>query len=168
MIRRRSLMRMSTKLVVFVAFFLSVLSFSFSLCPGGELIPPTRTLSDTGKPPGKLTVSSDPPGLAVLLDGTLIGKTPVWLSDLKPGLHTLRVNHSETEIYVQQNRTLHLTLFRGTLISFLKEIRERPTRPDAVKDQLIETRTAMEPHKEHKQGDLTPWERFINRSSRHF
>jgi hypothetical protein len=38
---------------------------------------------------GRINVSTDPPGAQVLLDGARTGKTPLMLSKLKPGRHTL-------------------------------------------------------------------------------
>ena len=158
-------MRISTKLAFLVAFFLSVLSFSFSLCPAGELIPPTRTFQKTGKGLGKLTISSDPPGLEVLLDGMAVGKTPVWIRQLKPGVHRVRIKDLEKDICVEPHRTSLVTLSKGSLVSIFKKADEEP---EIAGEQLNKAENAIEPTKEQMRGDLTSWERFLNRSSQYF
>ena len=154
-----------TKSLILAAIFSSLLAFGGDLSLSSELIAPTRTLQDTGRPTGKLTVFSEPPGLDVFLDGTPIGKTPVLIRQLKPGLHRVRIKYSETEIYLESGRTRQVTLFRGTFINILRKAEEES---GLARVQLTKTENTFEPTKEHTRGDLTPWERFLNRSSPHF
>ena len=158
-----------TKSLVLAAIFSIFLAFGSDLSLSSELIAPTRTLQHTGKPAGKLTILSEPPGLDVFLDGTIIGKTPVWSKKLDWGPHSLRVKSSETTVYVKPNKTVQITVFRGSFIDISKQEKNavEPTRPEQ-KSQLTEAKKTREQTKEEAQGDLTPWERFINRSSPHF
>ena len=160
-------MRISTKLVVFSACFLSFQYVSTSLSLGGELVAPTRTLLDAVKPPGKLVISSEPPGLDVYLNCNNIGKTPVWVSRLAPGSHNVRIKDSEIDIYVQPHGTLQVSIFKGSFIILKKEkVEGRPCLEAEHLTEVSETVTKFP--EEHKQQGLTLWERFINRSSPHF
>ena len=89
-----------------LAFFLAFVLFLTPFCFAGDLIAPTRTLQGSGEALGKLTVVSEPPGLDAFLDGSNIGKTPVWLNGVEPGLHTLKVKNSETQIHVLPGKLL--------------------------------------------------------------
>ena len=108
-----------------------LLSFLFLVAPvclGGELIAPTRTLRGAKEPPGRVSVFSEPVGLDAFLDGSKIGKTPVWLKSVEPGLHVLKVKDSETEIHVLPGKTLQVTLFKGSFIKTVKE-KEKVDKP---------------------------------------
>ena len=50
-------------------------------------VPVTLQIADSGP----LTVSSDPPGAQVYLDGEMIGMTPLTVADVSPGEHTLLI-----------------------------------------------------------------------------
>jgi len=161
-------MRMFSRLMVLLAFFLSYLLFVTPLCFGGELIAPTQTLRGTKEAQGKLTVVSEPTGLDAFLDGSNIGKTPVWLKDVKPGMHALKVKDSETQIHVLPGKTLQVSLFKGSFIKIAKEEKNVEKQVGPEEKKLTEPKKAVQPPKEERERDLTPWERYINRSSRHF
>ncbi len=161
-------MRMFSKSMVLLACFLSFLFLATPFCLGGELIAPTRTLRGTQEAPGKLTVVSEPPGLDAFLDGSNIGETPVWLTDVKPGMHTLKVKDSETQIHVQPGKTLQVSLFKGSFIRAVKEEKKVEKQPAPEEEKLTERGKAVQPPKEERERDLTPWERYINKSSPHF
>ncbi len=132
-----------------------------------DLIAPTRTLEGREELPGRLTVVSEPPGLKVFLDGAEIGETPVWLNEVKPGLHKLRVLDSERDVLVEPGKTVTLSYFKGSFID-VPEKKEATREPAPEPEKVTEGRKGMKPPKEDKQRDLTPWERFLNRTSPNF
>lgn len=107
-------MRKVLNIIAPIAFCLLLYSLTASFSLSEELIPPSRTLQDAKEAYGKLTVVSEPPGLNVFLDNSKIGKTPIWLKQVKPGSHKLRVMHSETYIRVEPNTTLQVSFFKGS------------------------------------------------------
>jgi hypothetical protein len=101
----------------------------FSSLTSAELIAPTRTLSEAKEQPGKLSVFSEPPALAVTLDGSDIGKTPVVAQEVEPGTHLIRIEDSETEIFVKPGQPLQYSWFKGSFIEVpveKKEVRQHP------------------------------------------
>lgn len=148
-----------------VSFFL-FLGVSTGYC-AEELIAPTRNLESSRELRGKLNVTSEPPGLEVFLDGSKIGRTPVWRKDVKAGVHKLQVGDFQAEVNVETGGMKTLSLFQGSLIELPKksegvspEETDRETRPEG--------RKGLKPPDEDKGGDLTPWERFLNRTSPSF
>ncbi len=136
--------------------------------PGAEdLIAPTRTLEGNEELLGRLTVVSEPPDLEVYLDGTQIGETPIWLKEVKPGPHELRVQGSETDVYLEPGKTLTPSLFKGSFIEVSKE-KEPATEAGPEPEKLPEPTKFRKPREEERPRDLTPWERFINRTSPNF
>ena len=131
---------------------------------GEDLIAPTRTLEGREELPGRLTVVSEPPGLKVFLDGAEIGQTPVWLNEVKPGLHKLRVRDSERDVYVEPGKTVTLSYFKGSFID-VPEKKEVAREPAPEAEKVTERRKVTKPPEEEKPTDLTPWERFLNRTS---
>ncbi len=81
-----------------------------------DLIEPTRTLSNPTENTGRLSVFSEPPGLDVEMDGTLIGKTPVIDLEVEPGKHAIRLKDVETEIDAEPGRSIKLSWFKGAFI----------------------------------------------------
>ena len=103
---------------------------------GEELIELTRSLEGPGKAMGKLTVVSEPPGLAVFLDGSKIGQTPIFfLKAVNSGLHKVRIKGKETDVSIGPGQTLRVSLFKDS--SFIKIRREKETvkqrEPEAIK-----------------------------------
>jgi hypothetical protein len=148
------------------ALFLLFLGNSTGYC-AEELIAPTRSLESARGLPGKLNVTSEPPGLEVFLDGSWIGRTPVWRHDVKSGVHKLQVGDFQAAINVEKGEMKALSLFQDSLIELPKksealspELADHQTRPEG--------RKGFEPPGEDKRGDLTPWERFLNRTSPSF
>jgi hypothetical protein len=140
------------------------------LCFGQEdLIPPTRGLQSAKAPPGRLTIVSEPPGFEVILDGSTIGKTPIWHRPVEPGSHTLTIEKAETDAYVESGQTTRISFFKGSFItaSEQKEVEKEP----AVEKQPAPLKAGRETPLAPAEGgteDLTPWERFLNRSSPNF
>ncbi len=132
-----------------------------------DLIAPTRTLEGNEELLGRLTVVSEPPNLEVYLDGTQIGETPIWLKEVKPGPHELRVQDSEKDVYLEPGKTPTLSLFKGSFIEVSKE-KEEETKVGLEPEKLPEPTKVRKPREEERPRDLTPWERFINRTSPNF
>ena len=138
------------------------------LSPASDLIEPSRTLRTAANGPGNLAVLSEPPDLDVTLEGTLVGKTPIFLKDLKSGTYQLRVKDSETTIYVEPGATLQTSLFKGEFINILVTEKE-PEGQQAIKEKKVsETRITQQVSKEEQKNELSPWDRFVNKSSNHF
>jgi hypothetical protein len=91
---------------------------------GGELIQPTRTLKSTEKLPGDLSVFSEPSGLDVFLNHSKIGKTPILSMEVKPGIYSLKVGDSKTQIDVSPGKPLRLSLFKGNFIKIKAQEKE--------------------------------------------
>ena len=134
---------------------------------GDELIPPTRTLQEPEKTWGGLTVFSEPPQLDVYLDEKKVGQTPVSLKHVQAGFHKLRVEHSETDIYLEPGGTVQLSLYKGSFINLPKEKEEGEKETGVEGERPAEARKAVEAPKE-RDTDLTPWEKFTNGTLRHF
>ena len=161
-------MKIHLKLMVISACFMPFLALLTPRCLAGELISPTRTLQHAGKHSGKLTVVSEPSNLDVFLDGSSIGKTPLWLKELTPGLHTLQVSNSRTEIRIEHGKVLNVSLFKGSFVNITREDKKAEHKQAPEQKRLSEGKQAVEPLKEKRKSELTLWDQFINGSSRHF
>jgi len=150
---------------------LSALLLLFSGVPtsfGGEgLITPTRSLEGHQETLGRMTVVSEPPGLGVFLDGSEIGQTPVWMKEVKPGSHEIRVRRSETNVYVETGKTLTLSYFKGSFI-VVPEEKEAGKELTPKPGKVAEGRKRVRPREEERPRDITLWERFLNRTSPNF
>jgi hypothetical protein len=135
---------------------------------GDELIPPTRTLQEPGRTSGGLTVFSEPPQLEVYLDGKKVGETPVWLRHVKAGFHKLRVEHSQTDIYLEPGGSVQLSLYKGSFITVAREKKGGEIETGAQSKRPTEARKAVAAPGEQQGTDLTPWEKFVNGTLRHF
>jgi hypothetical protein len=106
-----------------------------------------------GQNAGKLSVFSEPPGLEVKMNGTLIGETPVELQAVEPGVHIIQVKASEIEIYVKQGKSLKLSWFKGSFIEIPVEVAETRKQQNGEKK---ETPQKEKPEKSAKKLDLEP------------
>jgi len=142
--------------------FALVLGATFTFA-AEELIPPTRTLEGRVELPGSLTVVSEPPGLEVSLDGSSIGRTPVWLKEVKPGPHTVRIGQEKTEVHVQPGKKMALSFFKDSFIDITKEegVVEAPV-PEVEKPR--EKEGAVRPPRPEEREDIIRFEQFINRN----
>ena len=156
----------------FLAGFFAVSVFNFTALQA-ELIEPTRSLKGAGEEPGRLTVFSEPPGLSVKLDGTLIGQTPMRIEKAGPGVHQLQVGESTTEVDIEPAQTIHISLFKNKFIQFQPEKKEAAQPSGPEKASTAENRSS-EPSAEQvraKKENRQAWERwmnFVNGSSKHF
>ncbi len=105
-----------------------------------------------------------PPGLEVFLDDSEIGQTPVWMKEVKPGSHKIRVRRSETDVYVETGKTLTLSYFKGSFI-VVPEKKEAGKELTSEPGKMAEGRKRVRPREVERPRDLTPWERFLNGTS---
>jgi hypothetical protein len=145
-------MRIFPKLF-FLGLFPVFLFVAVTYAVSGELIQPTRTLQSSEKMPGMLSVFSEPPMLDVFLDQSNIGKTPILSMEVTPGVHTLKVEASETEIYVIPGKSLRLSLFKGTFIEVKEQKKETIQKPE----EDAAGKKPAEPTEE-KAGDKTKYD----------
>ena len=124
-----------------------------NLAFASDLIEPTRTLSGMDHNAGKLFVSSEPPGLKVYMDETLIGETPVELQALEPGVHVIQVKDSEIEIYVEPGKSVKLSWFKGAFIEIPAAAKEARKQKNGEKKEVPQKE---KPEKSAKKIDLEP------------
>jgi len=118
-----------------------------------DLIEPTRTLDGMGHNAGKLSVFSEPPGLNVKMDGTLIGETPVELRAVEPGIHVIQVKASEIEIYIKPGKSAQLSWFKGSFIEIPVELEEARKQQNGEKKEVTQKE---KPEQSDKKMDLEP------------
>lgn len=83
---------------------------------GADRIEPTRLPAQDRMTAGKLAVFSEPPGLAVVLDGKPSGQTPVRIESIAPGTHELQIENKEKTIFVNPGQELRISFFKGSFI----------------------------------------------------
>ena len=127
-----------------------------------ELIAPTRTLEGRVQFPGRLSVVSEPPELEVFLDGSSIGKTPIWLKEVKAGSHALRIDKEETDLVVDTGERVTISFFKGAFIDISKKMEavEEP-RPAAEMPREGEVKR---PRREEEREDIIRFQQFLNRN----
>ncbi len=158
-------MKKLTKITIVFVFgfaFLLVYSPAWS----SELIKPTRALDSTGEKLGKLTVFSEPPGLEVTLEGTIIGKTPIFLDEVKPGSHRLRVKNSETDIIIEPGKTLQISLYKDKFIRIPATDKIPPKKSETDETDLTRSKPPSPPTEGKRPKELSPMERY--RLLRHY
>ncbi|MGB5745966.1 MAG: PEGA domain-containing protein [Desulfobacterales bacterium] len=124
------------------------------------MIRPTRALDSTGEKLGKLSVFSEPPGLEVALEGTLIGKTPIFVDEVKPGSHRLRIKNSETDITIEPGKTLQISLYKDKFILIPAADKKPPKQPEPVETDLTKSKPPPPPAEEQRLRELSPIERY--------
>ena len=152
-------MKKLTKITIVFVFgfaFLLVYSPAWS----SELIKPTRALDSTGEKLGKLSVFSEPPGLEVRLEGTIIGKTPILLDEVEPGSHLLRVKNSETDISIEPGKTLQISLYKDKFILIPATVKVPPNQPETAETNLTKSKPAPPPAEAQLPKELSPIERY--------
>jgi len=150
-----------------IALFFSILLSTLSVCSGGELIEPTRTLQEAGKTWGGLTIFSEPPQLEIYLDGEKVGQTPLWLRKVETGLHTIKIGPAETRVRIEKDKKLKVGFLKGSFVTSSEPAKETPKVSQPLDQQ------AVAPPQEQTGGDertedLTSWEKFVNGSLKHF
>ena len=158
---------LSRPIYVYVALAIIFLGAA-ALSYGGELIEPTRTLQDAGERWGKLIVFSEPPESDVLLDGSKVGQTPLWLQRVREGTHKLEIGDFEKEIYVKEGRRLMVGLFKGRFITRMEEEKKEGMQASAAKKEPVPTPEEEAPPEKQKETDLSRWEKFVNGTLKSF
>jgi hypothetical protein len=146
--------------------FLVVL-FGMAICGGDELIEPSRKLGESEKPWGGLTLFSEPPEMEVYVDGKKVGKTPVWLRQIKAAEHVLQIGGIKTSIQIKKEKTLRIGLFKGSLVRF-SEVKLHVAPPETTKEKKPQHSAPRQQAEQQKKEDLTLWDRYINGSLNHF
>ena len=82
-----------------------------------------------------MSVFSEPPGLDVEMDGTLIGKTPVVDLNVEPGRHVIRLQDDETEIDAEPGKSIKLSWFKGAFIRVPVKKQEARVQQSKAKDE---------------------------------
>ena len=138
-------------------FFAGVLLFLNTPVLKAGLIEPTRTLNEPTEEMGKLSVYSEPPGLAVTLDGRDIGKTPIIEEKIGAGSYKLQIKNSETEIFITPAQSAEISWFKGTFIEIppKKQHRPPPTPPETVSEKRAQEST--QPEQTPKKQELDPF-----------
>jgi len=158
-------MKKLTKITIVFVFgfaFLLVYSPAWS----SELIKPTRALDSTGEKPGKLSVFSEPPGLEVRLEGTIVGNTPILLDEVEPGSHRLRVKDSETDISIEPGKTLQISLYKDKFILIPATDKKPPKQTETVETNLTKSKPAPPLAEAQRPKELSPMEQY--RLHRHY
>lgn len=161
-------MRTSFEKTVCAALLAFWMCLSGSPCLASDLIAPTRTLQGRGEAVAKLTVFSEPPKLEVSLDGKRVGKTPLWLSEVKTGWHTLTIKGKSARVYLGSRKVLEVGLFRGDFIILPGKKKERVKPLRVEQPQAPAPPAAAPPSEAQRKEQLTRWELFVNGSLRHF
>ena len=150
-------MKIISKQIPLMPFFLGLLFFTAPFCLGGELIAPTRTLQGTEINSGRISVLSEPPGLDVFLNNSKIGQTPILSIEINAGVHKLRVKDSETEILVIPGKSLQLSVYKGSFIEIQREKEKREKQQRSKADNTTKERKTMEATEESKEYDPLYW-----------
>ena len=134
-----------------------VLLFGASSVWSADLLAPTRSLSGSIDEKATLSVSSEPPGLGVTLDGTLIGKTPVIEKEIEPGSHVVRIADSEAQIYASSGKSIKLSWFKGTFIEMPIKKTDDRQQPQAQVAEKKPKPKAEAPKKKTGKNDAFYW-----------
>ncbi len=158
-------MKKAIKITIILVFGLAFL-LGYSSAWSSELIKPTRTLDSAGEKPGKLSVFSEPPGLEVALEGTIIGNTPLFFDDVKPGSQRLRVKNSETDITIEPGKTLQISLYKGKFVLIPATDKKPPKQPETEETNLTKSKPPPPTAQEQRPKELSPMEKY--RLLRHY
>jgi len=124
----------------------------------GELIEPTRTLDGKGRQVGYLSVFSEPPKMAVYLDGKQIGATPLSAHVVSAGKHLLRVGDVEKELFVLPGKALRYSIHKGRLIR-LPEKKKKPLQT-REQDGKLPVEIKIPADDTHEDEDIPPPQYF--------
>ena len=149
-------MKQKSKTIIGLTFGI-ILLLSPSAVWSTDLIAPTRSLSGAIDEKATLSVSSEPPGLNVTLDGAVIGETPVIEKEIEAGSHVVRIGDSETQIYARAGKPIKLSWFKGTFIEMPIEKADdlQQPRPE-VAEKKPKPQTAT-PQKKTGKNDAFYW-----------
>jgi hypothetical protein len=91
--------------------------FCWQLAFGADLISPTRSLDGPPMTVGQLSVFSEPPEMAVSIDGRQAGSTPLIDLQLEEGVYSVRIDRDETEVKVSAGKSARVSYFKGRFIT---------------------------------------------------
>ena len=163
-------MKIIFKLIFFVV-VVYISQFVFLSSVSADLIEPTRNFGEKTETTSRLTILSEPPGLKVSLDGKGLGKTPAFMLEVEPVIHTLRVKDSETKIYPEPGKTLIISLFKNEFVQIPVEIKTPEQPPELEKQKEVSAPEPVKPtpeevrDKESTDRAKERWMRFVDGSS---
>jgi hypothetical protein len=132
-----------------------------------DLIEPTRGLSEDNQSQAELWVFSEPPGQKVVVNGSVVGMTPVILRAVSAAVHSLQVGGSETSVVVEPGKTTQIVLFKGEFIrvpeSHRRSRQQGATQPDPGKGTRPAQPASDRTEAETRRG-LSDWELYMNRT----
>lgn len=146
--------------ILFIAASVGLLLPAGGVAWAADLIEPTRTLDASGKPEGKLVVFSEPPGQPVSLDDLNLGKTPTSITEVKPGIHHLRVATSATDITIEPGQTMQISLYKGSFIKISKPEEELAQPPATVAPSTAESKPSPVRPEEPRPPALSPIDHY--------
>jgi hypothetical protein len=149
-----------TIIITIVLVFGLAFLLGYSTAWSSELIKPTRTLDSAGEKPGKLSVFSEPPGLEVTLEGEIIGNTPVFIDEVSPGSHRLRIKNSETDITIKPGKTLQISLYKDKFILLPATDKKPPEQSQTAETPPTKSTHPPPPAEEQRPKELSPIERY--------
>ena len=158
-------MKKAIKITIILVFGLAFL-LGYSPAWSSELIKPTRALDSAGEKLGKLSVFSEPPGLEVALEGTIIGNTPLFLDEVKPGSHRLRVKDSKTDINIEPGKTLQISLYKGKFVLIPATDNKPPKQSQTAETTPTKPKPPPTPAEKQRPKELSPMEKY--RLHRHY
>ncbi len=129
-----------TTRTIFGAVIAAIL-FVASWSSAKDLIEPTRTLEGGEKQTGRISIFSEPPEMAVFVDGKKVGVTPLINYSLDGGTHVVSIEQDKTEVYVTADKPIRLAYFKGQFI----EVPEKPATAGPPAPAVIETPKAPPP-----------------------
>lgn len=83
-----------------------------------------------------IAVYSEPPELAVSLNGAVVGKTPFVKPGAEPGLYMVAVNEKEKQINVAPGKTVRVSYYKGDFFILPEKRPEPQKKPQAVEEKL--------------------------------
>jgi len=138
------------KLLATIAFLLSTVA---GYCYGSEKIAPTRTLDGRAQP-GQLSVFSEPPGLEITLNGKSAGMTPLHEIAIAGGIHTLKIENTQTTITITSGEVRQLSYFKGKFVDIPVPVNDPEETPSV--DQQTSRREALPESAPEKEETLQP------------
>lgn len=90
---------------------------------------------------------------------------PVWLKQVKPGPHDLRVARLKTVVFVEPGQTLTLSHFKVACI-IVPEQNDVSKEPARAPETLMQGSKRMKPPDEEKPTNLTCWGTYPQRNTR--
>jgi hypothetical protein len=94
------------------------------------------------------------------LEGTIIGNTPLFFDDVKPGSQRLRVKNSETDITIEPGKTLKISLYKDKFILIPATDNKPPKQSQTAETTPTKPKPPPTPAEEQRPKELSPIERY--------